>query len=45
VFVRTTNNVPLYGVELFFLRSGVAIANVPAGILPSGVAYTPPNQD
>lgn len=42
VFVRTTNNVPLYGLELFFSRSNSIFANVAAGSLTSGVSFTPP---
>jgi hypothetical protein len=42
VFVRSTNNTPIFGIELFFLRGGVAIANVPAGVFPSATSYTPP---
>jgi len=43
VFVRTTNNVALFGVELFFLRSGAAIANVAADTLAPGITFTPPS--
>jgi len=42
VFVRTTNNVPLYGLELFFSRSGSFLGNVAAGSLMPGIIYTPP---
>jgi hypothetical protein len=42
VFVRTTNNVPLYGLELFFDRSGSFLANVTAGSLAPGISFTPP---
>ena len=42
VFVRTTNNVPLYGMELFFDRSGSFLANVTAGSLTPGISFTPP---
>ena len=42
VFVRTTNNVPLYGLELFFSRSNSIFANVAAGSLTPGTSYTPP---
>src|SRR5438046_6645734 len=42
VFVRTTNNVPLYGLELFFSRSNSILANVAAGSLTPGITYTPP---
>src|SRR6185369_8362306 len=43
VFVRTTNNVPLYGLELFFDRSGSFLANVAAGSLTAGISFTPPS--
>jgi hypothetical protein len=43
VFVRTTNNVPLYGLELFFARTGSFLANVAAGSLTSGISFTPPD--
>jgi hypothetical protein len=42
VFVRTTNNVPLYGLELFFDRRGSFLANVTAGSLAPGISFTPP---
>ena len=43
VFVRTTNNVPLYGLELFFARSGSFLANVAAGSVMPGISFTPPD--
>jgi hypothetical protein len=43
VFVRTTNNVQLYGMELFFDRRGSLLANVTAGSLTSGISFTPPD--
>jgi hypothetical protein len=43
VFVRTTNGVPIFGNELFFLRSGAAFANVAAAPLAPGVSYSPPS--
>jgi hypothetical protein len=43
VFVRTTNNVPLYGLELFFSRNNSIFANVAASFLTSGITYTPPS--
>lgn len=43
VFVRTTNNLPLYGLELFFDQSGSFLANVAAGSLAPGLSFTPPN--
>jgi hypothetical protein len=42
VFVRTTNDIPLYGVELFFSRSNSIFANVAAGSLAPGTTFTPP---
>lgn len=42
VLVRTTNNVPLYGTELFFSRDLKVIANVAAGTLDPSITYTPP---
>ena len=42
IFVRTTNNVPLYGLELFFTSDLKAIANVAAGTLDPSITYTPP---
>jgi len=42
VFIRTTNNVPLYGLELFFSQSGSFLANVAAGSLAPGITFTPP---
>lgn len=44
VFVRTTNNVPLFGMVLFSLRSGAAMANVAAEGLPQGITYSPPTR-
>lgn len=42
IFVRTTNNVPLYGLELFFTSDLKVIANVAAGTLDPSITYTPP---
>jgi hypothetical protein len=42
VWVRTTNNVPLYGLELFFAQNGSFLANVGAGTTPPGVTFVPP---
>ncbi len=42
VFVRTTNGVPLYGLELFFLSNLALMANVAPGALADGITYTPP---
>jgi hypothetical protein len=42
VYVRSANNVPLFGMELFFLRNGAAMANVSAEAVPMGITYTAP---
>ena len=42
VYVRTTNDVELYGVELFFTRDLTILSNVTAGSIASGITYTPP---
>ena len=44
IYTHTTNAVPIFGAELFFLRNGAAFANVPAALLPPGVTYSPPQQ-
>ncbi|HYR91333.1 MAG TPA: hypothetical protein VE422_45170 [Terriglobia bacterium] len=44
VFVRTTNNVPLYGMELFYTEDLKVLSNVAAAKLVPGVIYTPPSQ-
>ena len=41
VFVRT-GNTPIIGLELFTLRRGGPMANVPSISLPSGIRFTPP---
>jgi hypothetical protein len=41
VFIRTTNAVPIFGIELFFLRNGFVYSNVPARTL-DGLPFTPP---
>jgi hypothetical protein len=44
VLIRTTNDVPLYGLELFFLRNLTVLANVPAQIVEPRVSFLfPPN--
>jgi hypothetical protein len=40
VFIRSANHVPFFAIELFFLRNGQVLANVPAS--PSFV-FNPPN--
>jgi hypothetical protein len=42
VFVRTTNSVPLYGIELFFRGDLAILSNVTAGGLAPGITFTPP---
>jgi len=42
VFVRTTNDVPLFGIELFFLSNLALLSNVAPGALATGITYTPP---
>jgi hypothetical protein len=42
VYVRSTNNVPLFGVELFYTEDLKVLSNVSAGKLVPGVAYAPP---
>jgi hypothetical protein len=42
VFVRTTNNVPLYGLQSFFTRDVNFFANIAAGSLAPGITFTPP---
>jgi hypothetical protein len=44
VFVRTTNNVPLYGLELFYTEDLKVLSNVAAAKLMPGVTYVPPVQ-
>jgi len=44
VFVRTTNNVPLYGMELFYTEDLKVLSNVAAAKLSPFVVYTPPSQ-
>ncbi|HYR86837.1 MAG TPA: hypothetical protein VE422_22305 [Terriglobia bacterium] len=43
VYVRTTNNVPLYGMELFGSNRAPILSNVAANKLVAGVTYTPPS--
>jgi hypothetical protein len=41
VFIRSTNGVPIYGLQLFFQRNGLVYCNVP-GTLMAGLPFTPP---
>jgi hypothetical protein len=43
VYVRTTNNVPLYGIQLFYSRDLRLIANVPAAGIDPNITFTPPS--
>ena len=43
VYVRTTNNVPIYGFEVFFSRDNRVIANVAASSLDPALGYEPPS--
>ena len=42
VFVRSTNLVSLYGVELFFSRDQRVLANIPGAAIDSAITYNPP---
>jgi hypothetical protein len=42
VYVRTTNNIPLYGIQLFYTRDARTIANVPANGIDPSITFTPP---
>ena len=42
VFVRSSNNVPLYGIELFYTQDLKVMSNVAAGKLVPGVLYVAP---
>jgi hypothetical protein len=42
IYVRSTNNVPLFGVELFYTEDLKVLSNVAAGKLVPGVSYAPP---
>jgi hypothetical protein len=42
IFVRSSNNVPLFGIELFYTQDLKAMSNVAAGKLVPGVLYVPP---
>jgi hypothetical protein len=41
-FVRSTNNVPLYGIELFYTEDLKVLSQVAAGRPTGGVVYVPP---
>ncbi len=43
IYVRSTNGVPLVGLELFFSRSLSILANVPAVSVDPGAGFTPPS--
>jgi len=42
VYVRTANNIPIYGIELFYTEDLKVLSNVAAGKLMGGVKYSPP---
>ena len=44
VFVRTTNNVPLFGMQVFFTRDLSVFASIPVSVLDPGITFTPPTQ-
>ena len=44
VFVRTTNNVPLFGMQVFFTRDLSVFASIPVSGLDPGITFTPPTQ-
>ena len=44
IYVRSTNGVPLYGIELFYTEDLKVLSNVAAAKLVGGVAYEPPSQ-
>jgi hypothetical protein len=44
VYVRTTNAVPLFGIELFYTEDVKVLSNVAAGKLAPGLVYVPPSQ-
>jgi len=44
VYVRSTNGVPLCGIELFYTEDQKVLANIAAGRLVPGVVYSPPLQ-
>jgi len=43
VFVRTTNGVPIVGIELFFSRDLKVMANVAAGVIDPSITFVPPS--
>lgn len=43
VYARTTNGVPLYGLELFFLSNLALLSNVAPGALDPGIQFAPPS--
>jgi subtilisin family serine protease len=43
VYVRTTNGVPLYAIELFYSRDARMLANIPAADIDPSITYTPPS--
>ncbi len=43
VYVKTTNGVEIYGLELFFLSNLALLSNVAAGSIDSGIMFIPPS--
>jgi hypothetical protein len=43
IVVRTTNNAPLNGIELFYTQDLKVLSNVAAGKLAPGIVYSPPS--
>jgi hypothetical protein len=43
VYVRTTNGVPLYAIQLFYSSDARVIANIPAAGIDPSITYTPPS--
>ena len=44
IYIRSANNVPLCGTELFYTEDQKVLANVATGRHVSGVMYSPPSQ-
>src|SRR5262245_15130683 len=44
VYIRSTNGVPLCGMELFYTEDQRVLSNIAAGRLVPGVAFSPPGQ-
>jgi hypothetical protein len=44
IYLRSTNGVPLYGMELFYTEDLKVLSNVAAGKLAAGLPFVPPPQ-